>query len=109
MQITFSPSLNAAACDQRKSRSEPEGLFVASVVSVTVSVGRAGHVGPMLFVIYLVWADLAHGLLVVVRNATSHHDVFKIFTDVPWIPVLPLVIGEPRAAYASPPTAERIG
>jgi hypothetical protein len=67
-----------------------------------------GHVGPMLFVIYMtwavflirasrdpwqhslffdftVWANVAHGVLMIVQMAFSHHDAWKIFTDVPWI------------------------
>jgi hypothetical protein len=87
------------------------------------------HVGPMLFVIYIVWsvflfksagdlrryasfldftiwANLAHGLLMVVQTTTSHHDFAKIFTDVPWILVLPLVIGSLREAYATPESVE---
>jgi hypothetical protein len=84
-----------------------------------------GHVGPMLFVIYLVWsvfliraagdlrahasfldftiwANLAHGVLMIFQTATSPHDSAKAFTDVPWILVLPLVIGALRGAYAQP-------
>lgn len=83
------------------------------------------HVGPMLFVIYIVWsvflfraagnlpryasfldftiwANLAHGLLMVVQTTTSHHDFPKLFTDVPWILALPIVIGSLRGSYADP-------
>ena len=82
-----------------------------------------GHVGPMLFVIYLVWAvfliraasnlrahasfldftiwaNLAHGVLMIYQTAASHHDGAKAFTDVPWILALPIVIGSLRGAYA---------
>lgn len=82
------------------------------------------HVGPMLFVIYWVWAifliraagdlrgnatfldftiwaNLAHGLLMVVQTTMSHHDFLKIYTDVPWILILPVVIGALRSAYAN--------
>lgn len=71
--------------------------------------GDAGtHVGPMLFVVYIVWsvfliraaddpwrhalfldftvwANLAHGLLMVVQLLLSPHDMGKMFTDVPWV------------------------
>lgn len=87
------------------------------------------HVGPMLFVIYWVWAvfliraagdlpryatfldftiwaNLAHGLLMFVQTTTSPTDFPKLFTDVPVILALPIVIGSLRAAYAPPnPTA----
>lgn len=83
------------------------------------------HVGPMLFVIYAVWAifliraagdppahatfldftlwaNLGHGLLMIWQTTTSAHDFAKLFTDVPWILVLPLVLGGLRRAYSAP-------
>jgi hypothetical protein len=71
----------------------------------------SGHVGPMLFVIYItwaiflikasadpwrnalffdftMWANLTHGLLMLVQIAFSHHDAWKMLTDVPYILVL---------------------
>jgi hypothetical protein len=70
-----------------------------------------GHVGPMLFVIYItwaiflikaaenpwrnslffdftMWANLVHGLLMIVQMLFSHHDAWKMLTDVPYILVL---------------------
>jgi hypothetical protein len=84
-----------------------------------------GHVGPMLFVIYFVWsvfliraagdlrahksfldftiwANLAHGVLMVYQTAASDHDSAKALTDVPWILAVPLVIGALRGAYTQP-------
>lgn len=71
----------------------------------------SGHVGPMLFVIYLVWsiflikaanrpqayasfleftmwANLAHALFMVPQALGSHHDQWKLLTDVPWLLLL---------------------
>ena len=90
------------------------------------------HVGPMLFAIYIVWgiflfrasrdlknnasfldftiwANLAHGVLMVFQTTASHHDFLKIFTDVPWILAAPLVIGGLRSAYSSSGYAEDLG
>lgn len=34
---------------------------------------------------FTVWANLAHGVLMTVQMAFSHHDAWKLLTDVPWI------------------------
>ncbi|QNI36025.1 hypothetical protein [Edaphobacter albus] len=81
-----------------------------------------GHVGPMLFVIYItwaiflikasadpwrnalffdftMWANLAHGLLMAIQMAYSHHDAWKMLTDVPWVLALSAGIAWLRPNY----------
>lgn len=88
-----------------------------------------GHVGPMLFIIYItwaiflikasadpwrhalffdftVWANVAHGTLMIVQMTGSHHDAWKILTDVPWILGLSLGIALLRPDRTSDPVVE---
>jgi hypothetical protein len=44
------------------------------------------------------WANLAHGLLMIVQMLVSHHDAWKMLTDVPYILILPVGIALLRPA-----------